>query len=60
MHAFPPFLMSDSTRSGVPVSRKRFIRRDIVDLFGAGQSGNVSLTHSGKLSKNEMPGSVRQ
>jgi hypothetical protein len=60
MHAFTLFLMLDANRWRVPVSRKRFTRRDIVDLFGTGESGNVSLTHSGKLSKNEMPGSVRQ
>jgi hypothetical protein len=27
----------------LPVSRKRFTRRDTVDLFGTGESGNVSL-----------------
>jgi hypothetical protein len=44
----------------LPVSRKRFTRRDIVYLFGIGESRNVSLTHSGKESKNDKPGSVRQ
>jgi hypothetical protein len=44
----------------LPASRKRFTRRDIVDLFGTGESGNVSLNSFCKLSKNEMPGSVRQ
>jgi hypothetical protein len=27
----------------LPVPRKRFTRRDIVDLFGTGESGNVPL-----------------
>jgi hypothetical protein len=44
----------------LPVSRKRFSRWDTVDLFGTGESGNVSQNHSGNLSKNEMTGSVRQ
>jgi hypothetical protein len=60
MHAFTLFLMFDVTRWRVPVSRKRFTRRDIVDLFGTGESENVSPNSSGKLSKNEMPGNVRQ
>jgi hypothetical protein len=42
----------------LPVSRKRFTRCDTVDLFDRGESGNVFQTHSGKLSKNEMPSSV--
>jgi hypothetical protein len=49
----------DASRWRVPVSRKWFTRRDIVDLFGTGESRNVSL-NSYKLSKDEMPGSVRQ
>jgi hypothetical protein len=43
MHAFTLFLMFDATWWRVPVSRKRFTRRDIVGLFGTVESGNVSL-----------------
>jgi hypothetical protein len=43
IHAFTLFLVFDGTRWRVPVSRKRFTRRDTVDLFGTGESGNVSL-----------------
>jgi hypothetical protein len=44
----------------LPVSRKRFTGRDIVDLFGTGEPGNVSLTYCSSLHKSEMPGSFRQ
>jgi hypothetical protein len=43
MNVFTLFLMFDATRWIVPVSRKRFTRRDTVDLSGTGESGNVSL-----------------
>jgi hypothetical protein len=39
MHAITIFLMFDATRWRVSVSRKRFTRRDIVDLFGTEESG---------------------
>ncbi|KDR14585.1 Msx2-interacting protein [Zootermopsis nevadensis] len=42
----PRSLVFDVTERVVPVSRKRFTRRDIVDLFGAGEMGNVSLNSS--------------
>jgi hypothetical protein len=54
------FLMFDATQWRVPVPWKRFTRHDNVDLFGTQESGNVSLTHSVKLRKNKMPGSVWQ
>jgi hypothetical protein len=38
----------------LPLSWKRFARRDIVDLFGMEKSGNVSLNSFCKLSKNEI------
>jgi hypothetical protein len=43
MYAFTLFLVFDATRWRVSVSQKRFTRRDIVDLFGTGESGNVFL-----------------
>jgi hypothetical protein len=43
MHAFTLFLLFDATRWRVPVSRKLFTGRDIIDWFGIGESGNVSL-----------------
>jgi hypothetical protein len=58
IEAFPP-VWCNPVKSSRSV-RKRFTRRDIVDLFGTGESGMYPWTHSGKLSKNEMPGSVRQ
>jgi hypothetical protein len=42
------------------VSRKRFTRRDIVNLFGTGESGNVSINSFWQVSKNEVPSSDRQ
>jgi hypothetical protein len=48
------FLVYDATRRRVPVSRKRFTRRDIVDMKNREM---YPQTHSDKLSKNEMPGS---
>jgi hypothetical protein len=42
------------------MSWKRLNKPDTVDLFGTGETRTVSLTHSSKLSKNQMPGSVRQ
>jgi hypothetical protein len=49
MHAFTLFLVFDTTERflscTLPVSRKRFTRRDIVDLFGTGESGNVPVPH---------------
>jgi hypothetical protein len=41
-------------------SRKRFSRRDTDNLFGTGESENLSVTHPGKLLKIEMPGIFRQ
>jgi hypothetical protein len=43
IHAFTIFVVFGAIRWRVPVSRKRFTRRDTVDLFGTGESGNVSL-----------------
>jgi hypothetical protein len=33
---------------------------EILPMFSLGKSKKASLTQCGKLSKNEMPGSVRQ
>jgi hypothetical protein len=57
MHAFTRFLMFDVTQWRLPVSWKWFTRWDIVNLFGTGELGNVSLN---PLNKNEVPGSVWQ
>jgi hypothetical protein len=40
--------------------RKLFTGRHIVDLFRTGESGNLSLNLFWKLSKNEVPRSVRK
>jgi hypothetical protein len=45
--AFTLFLVCDATElflfRTLPVSRKQFIGRDVMDLFGTGVSKNVSL-----------------
>jgi hypothetical protein len=47
MHAFTLLLMFDAKEQflscTIPVSQKQFTRRDTVNLFGTGESGNVSL-----------------
>jgi hypothetical protein len=54
--------MFDANRWRVSAVRKQFTRWYIVNLFGTGDSGNVSLNSfwQTKLSKNEMPGCFRQ
>jgi hypothetical protein len=58
MHAFTLFLMFDATRfcsdgNGLP--------DEILSICLAQENREMyPQTHSGKLSKNEMPGSVRQ
>jgi hypothetical protein len=60
MHAFTLFLMFDATQWRVPMSQKRFTRRDTVDLFAQENREMYPFSHFGKFRKNEMPGSVRQ
>jgi hypothetical protein len=60
MHDFTLFFRLDATLVRASDSRTHYTRRDIIDLFGTGESGNVSLNPFWQLSYNEMPGSLRQ
>jgi hypothetical protein len=61
MHAFNLFPMFDATRWRVPVSWKRFTRPRYCRFVWNRRIGKcIPKTRPGKLSKNEMPGSVRQ
>jgi hypothetical protein len=61
MHEFTFFLMFYATLCRVSAVAGSGSPEDILSvLFGTGESGMDPYTHSGKLSKNEMPGSVRQ